>query len=105
MTRACPFTKIVRCVWTCDTSCSPELHWTPSTVAPVAALCVVANAGPFGIGTGSGPGVAAGGWTRRIEEGIASVFTLTPRGWPQADAMAFVAFTSCVSVRDDPFAS
>ena len=31
ITRACPFTKIVRWVWTWVTVFSPALHWIPST--------------------------------------------------------------------------
>ena len=64
---------MVRCVWTWTSNCSPAWHCTPSTVWPVAALTRVANLGPLGMGTVSGPGVPAGGCTQvdDMEAGMA----------------------------------
>jgi len=75
MTRALPFTKIVRWVWTWVTVFSPALHWMPSTGCPVAAALRLANLAPVGMGTVSGPAGVAGSATICNEAGIGVVLT------------------------------
>src|SRR5580692_7595416 len=55
MGRRFPFTYTLRCVWMWYAACSLELHWTPSTVWPPAAVDAGASSGPSSTGTPSAP--------------------------------------------------
>src|SRR6516225_7359211 len=59
--RGDPFTKIVRWAWMWNSVCSLAWQLIPLTGWPVAAVAVLASAGPAGTGTPSDPGAPGDG--------------------------------------------
>src|SRR5215475_9093592 len=56
-----PFTKMVRCAWMWNSTCSLVSQWMPSTGWPAVLADGPASGGALGIGTPSGPFGPGGG--------------------------------------------